>query len=126
MPYEAAKVFLFIGDGSIGFYFMEYDTALRHNLPFTAIMGNDSAWGIDKTFQLAYYGRPVATDLRFVRYDKMVQDVGGHGEFAERSEEIAPAVQRALDSGKPSLVNIVVGPGASPLAEAMIARRKGP
>ena len=121
----AARVFLFIGDGSLGFYAMEYDTAIRHNLPITAIMGNDSAWGIDKTFQLAYFGRAVGTDLRFVRYDKMVEALGGHGEFVERGEDVAPAVQRALDSNKPSLVNIAVRPGASPLAEAMIARRKG-
>ena len=119
-----ARVFLFTGDGSIGFYFMEYDTALRHNLPFTAVMGNDSAWGIDKTFQLAYFGRPVATDLRFVRYDRIVAEVGGHGEYAERAEEVAPAVERALASGKPSLVNVAVAPGASPMAEAMIARRR--
>ena len=119
-----ARVFLFSGDGSIGFYFMEYDTAVRHNLPFTTVMGNDSAWGIDKTFQLAYYDRPIATDLRFVRYDRMVAEVGGHGEYAERADEIAPALQRALDSGKPSLVNIAVAPGASPMAEAMIARRR--
>ena len=119
-----ARVFLFSGDGSIGFYFMEYDTAVRHNLPFTTVMGNDSAWGIDKTFQLAYYGRPIATDLRFVRYDRMAAEMGCHGEYAERADEIAPALQRALDSGKPSLVNIAVAPGASPMAEAMIARRR--
>ena len=119
----SARVFLLTGDGSIGFYFMEYDTAIRYNLPITAIMGNDSAWGIDKTFQLAYFDRAVETDLRFVRYDKLVEDVGGHGEYVERGEDVAPAVQRALDSGLPSLVNIVVKPGASPLAEAMIARR---
>ena len=120
-----ARVFLFIGDGSLGFYFMEYDTAMRHNLPFTAILGNDSAWGIDKTFQLAYFGRAVGTDLRFVRYDKMVEALGGHGEYVERPEDVAPAVGRALESGKPSLVNVVVKPGASPLAEAFIARRRG-
>ena len=120
-----ARVFLFLGDGSVGFYIMEFDTAVRHNLPITAIMGNDSAWGIDKTFQLAYYGRAVGTDLRSVRYDRVVEALGGHGEYVERGDEIAPAVGRALDSGKPSLVNVMVKPGASPLAEAMIAARLG-
>ena len=76
-----AKVFLFIGDGSIGFYAMEFDTAVRHNLPITVVMGNDSAWGIDKNFQLAYYGRAVATDLRFVGYEKIVDTLGGYGEY---------------------------------------------
>ncbi len=118
-----AKVFLFIGDGSIGFYLMEYDTAIRHNLPITAVMGNDAAWGIDKNFQLAYYGRAVGTDLRSVRYDRVGEALGGYGEHVETAEEIGPAIQRALASGKPSLVNITVGSMRSPLADAMIARR---
>ncbi len=118
-----AQVYLFIGDGAFGFYAMEYDTAIRHNLPFTAIMGNDAAWGIDRNFQLAYYGRAVGTDLRTVRYDRVVEALGGHGEYVEESRDIAPAVERATNSGKPSLVNIAVRSIASPLAEAMIARK---
>ena len=118
-----AKVLLFIGDGSFGFHAMEYDTAVRHNLPFTAVMGNDSAWGIDKNFQLSYYGRAVGTDLRTVRYDRVVEALGGYGEYVEGSEHIAPAIQRAIASGKPSLVNITVKSARSPLADAMIARK---
>ena len=120
-----ANVLLFIGDGSIGFYTMEYDTAVRHNLPITAILGNDAAWGIDKTFQIAYYGRAVSTDLRFVRYDHVVEALGGHGEYVEQAAEIGPAVSRAMGSGKPSLVNIKIRSARSPLADAMIARRTG-
>lgn len=125
LAHPEARVLLFIGDGSFGFYAIEYDTAVRHNLPITTIMGNDSAWGIDKNFQLAYFGRAVATDLRFVRYDQMVQALGGHGEYVERPEEIAPALERALVTGKPSLLNIVVRTTPSPLAQAMIASRRG-
>ena len=119
------KVLVFIGDGAFGFYAMEYDTCMRHNIAITTVMGNDSTWGIDKTFQLAYYNRAVATDLRSIRYDKMVEAMGCHSEFVERPEEVAPAVKRALESGLPSLVNAVVRSGPSPLAEAMIARRRG-
>ena len=120
-----SQVLVFSGDGSFGFYTMEYDTCLRHNLPITVVMGNDSNWGIDKTFQLAYYNRAVGTDLRFIRYDRVVEAIGGHAEFVETPEGVAPAVERALNSGLPSLVNVVVRPGASPLADAMIARRTG-
>ena len=121
-----ARVFLFIGDGAFGFYAMEYDTAMRHNLAITAIMGNDAAWGIDRNFQLAYYGRAVGTDLRFVRYDQVVEAMGGYGEYVERGEEVAPAVERAIASGRPSLVNIRVRSVRSPLADAMIARKMAP
>ena len=120
-----SKVLVFSGDGSIGFYTMEYDTCIRHNLPITTVMGNDSNWGIDRTFQLAYFNRSVGTELRTVRYDKVVEAVGGHGEYVEKPEEVGPAVERAINSGLPSLVNIRVRPGASPLADAMIARRTG-
>ena len=125
LAYPDSKVLLFIGDGAFGFYAMEYDTCIRHNLPITTVMGNDSTWGIDQTFQLAYYDRAVATDLRDVRYDRVVEAMGGYAEYVERPEEVAPAVERALASGRPSLVNAIVRSEASPLAEAMIARRTG-
>jgi acetolactate synthase-1/2/3 large subunit len=120
-----SKVLVFSGDGSIGFYTMEYDTCIRHNLPITTVMGNDSNWGIDRTFQLAYFNRSVGTELRTVRYDKVVEAIGGHGEYVDKPEDVGPAVERAIKSGLPSLVNVTVRPGASPLADAMIARRTG-
>ena len=125
LAYPKSKALAFMGDGSFGFYAMEYDTCIRHNLPITGIMGNDSNWGIDRTFQLAYFGRDVGTALRYVRYDQVVAGIGGYAELVEQPDEVAPAVARAIDSGRPSLVNITVKSGASPLADAMIARRTG-
>ena len=117
------RVIVLMGDGSFGFYAMEYDTCIRHDIPITVVMGNDSTWGIDKTFQMAYFNRSVGTDLRFIRYDKMVEAIGGYAEYVESPGDVSPAVERALASGRPSLVIIVVRSGASPLAEATIARR---
>ena len=120
-----SKVLVITGDGSFGFYTMEFDTCIRHNLPITVVMGNDATWGIDKTFQMAYYNRAVGTDLRPVRYDQVVEAIGGYAEHVEDPNGVSPAVERALASGWPSLVDISVRPGASPLADAMIARRTG-
>ena len=125
LAHPESKVLVFIGDGAFGFYPMEYDTCIRHNPPITTIMGNDATWGIDKTFQVAYFDRAVATDLRSVRYDKMVEAIGGYAEYVENPNDVAPAVERALGSNLPSLVNVIVRSGASPLADAMIARRRG-
>ena len=125
LAHPESKTLALMGDGSFGFYTMEYDTCIRHNLPITVVMGNDSTWGIDKTFQLAYFDRAVGTDLRFIRYDRVVDAIGGHAEYVEKPEEVAPAVERAFASGRPSLVNVAVRSGASPLADAMIARRTG-
>ena len=120
-----SKVLVFIGDGAFGFYTMEFDTCIRHNLPITTVLGNDATWGIDKTFQVAYYGRAVGTDLRHIRYDKVVEAIGGYTEHVEEPADVGAAVGRALASGRPSLVDISVRSGASPLASAMIARRTG-
>ena len=109
-----SKVLVFIGNGAFGFYTMEYDTCVRHNLPITTVLGNDSTWGIDKTFQVAYYGRAVGTDLRHIRYDKVVEAIGGYTEHVEEPGDVAGAVGRALASGQPSLVDVKVRSGASP------------
>jgi acetolactate synthase-1/2/3 large subunit len=53
--------------------------------------------------------RAVATGLSFTRYEKVVEALGGHGEYVERPEEIRPAMERALSAGKPALVNIKIG-----------------
>jgi acetolactate synthase-1/2/3 large subunit len=118
-----ADVLLLIGDGSFGFYGIEYDTAVRHGAAFTGIMGNDALWGIDRNFQLAYYGRAVGTELRPVRYDRMVEALGGHGEHVVEASGLVPAIERARASGRASLVDVAVRNTPCPLADAMIARR---
>lgn len=124
VAYPDSRVFMLTGDGAFGFNGMEFDTAVRHKLNIVAMVGNDSAWGIDRQIQLGLYGRAVATDLLQTRYDQMVQGLGGYGEFVERSEDLAPALERALAAGKPALLNIAVARAISPRAEAAIGRRK--
>ncbi len=124
LAYPESRVIMLTGDGSFGFNAMEFDTAVRHKLNIVAILGNDSAWGIDRQIQLGLYGRPVATDLFQTRYEQVVQGLGGYGEFVERPEDLEAALQRAFASGRPALLNVVVQRAISPRAEAAIARRK--
>ncbi len=124
IAYPNSRVFMVTGDGAFGFNGMEFDTAVRHKLNIVGLLGNDSAWGIDRQIQLGLYGRPVATDLLQTRYDQMVQGLGGYGEFVERPDDLKPALERALASGKPALLNIAVERAISPRAEAAIGRRK--
>ncbi|HJL82057.1 MAG TPA: thiamine pyrophosphate-dependent enzyme, partial [Gammaproteobacteria bacterium] len=104
------RVLIIYGDGSFGLNGFEYDTALRFNLPIVGIVGVDGAWGQMARPQAAVYGakRVIATTLNFTRYDKIVEAMGGHGEFCERPEEIGPALERAFASGKAALVNVVM------------------
>jgi acetolactate synthase-1/2/3 large subunit len=124
LAYPKSRVFMLTGDGAFAFNGMEFDTAVRHGLDIVAIVGNDSAWGIDRQIQLGLYGRAVATDLRQSRYDQVVQGLGGHGEFVERPEDLKPALERALAAGKPALVNVAIERAISPRGEAAIGRRK--
>ena len=100
VAYPDSRVFMLTGDGAFGFNGMEFDTAVRHRLNIVAIVGNDSAWGIDRQIQLGLYGRAVATDLRQTRYDQMVQGLGGYGEFVERPDDLKPSLERALAAGQ--------------------------
>lgn len=102
------RVLIIYGDGSFGLNGFEYDTAIRFNLPIVGIVGNDAAWGQMIRPQATIYGsnRLVATKLNYTRYDKVVEAMGGHGEYVERPEDIRPALERAFASGKPALVNV--------------------
>ena len=113
-----------MGDGAFGFNAMEYDTAVRHNIPIVGILGNDAAWGIDRQIQLGLYGKPVATDLLPTRYDTVVNGLGGYGENVENPDELGDAIDRAFKSDKPSLINVAIQRAISPRAEASISRWK--
>ncbi|MFN2164913.1 MAG: thiamine pyrophosphate-dependent enzyme, partial [Anaerolineae bacterium] len=104
------RVLIIYGDGSFGLNGFEYDTAVRFELPIVGIVGVDGAWGQMIRPQAAVYGanRVVATKLNFTRYDKIVEAMGGHGEYCTRPEEIGPALERAFASRKPALVNVVI------------------
>jgi acetolactate synthase-1/2/3 large subunit len=121
-----AKVILVSGDGSFGFHIMEFSTAVRHGTPFVAVIGNDCAWGMIKNDQLGLYGdqRVVGTELGLIRYDKVVEDLGGYGELVQDPDDIAPALQRALASGLPACINVVTECTQSPITEALLSQRK--
>ena len=110
------------GDGAVGFHLMEFDTAVRHNLPFVAIVGNDAGWNAERRLQARMYGedRIFACDLLPSRYDLVVKALGGHGEHVTKPAELDAALDRAFASGLPSLVNVAIEP-----AEAPIVRRNG-
>ena len=122
LAYPDRRSISLTGDGSFGFNGMEFDTAVRHGINVVSIMGNDAAWGIDRQIQLKVYGKAVATDLLPTRYDKVVEGLGGHGEYVSDPDQLEGAIKRAFNAKKPSLVNIDIQRAISPRAEAAIAR----
>ena len=110
--------FAILGDGTFGFHGMEFDTAVRHEVPIIAIVGNDAAWAAERHRQARIYGedRIVASDLLPTRYDEVVRALGGHGEYVDRPEQIRPAIERAITSGRPACVNVMIQSIPSPAA----------
>ncbi|MFN2464827.1 MAG: acetolactate synthase [Candidatus Dormibacteria bacterium] len=108
------QVVLLLGDGAAGFSLMEFDTMVRHRLPVVAIVGNNSAWGLEKHPMEMMFGWSVAAELNpGARYDRVVEALGGHGEYVTRPAEIGPAIDRAFASGLPALVNVACDPGVA-------------
>jgi acetolactate synthase-1/2/3 large subunit len=105
-----APVIAMLGDGTFGFHMAEFDTAVRYRLPFVAVVGNDAAWNAEHQIQLRSYGaeRAHGCELLPSRYDLVAEALGGHGELVTRAAELAPALERALASGKPACVNVMI------------------
>lgn len=106
-----SPVFIIYGDGSFGLNGFEYEAAIRQDIPFVGVIGNDAAWTQIRRGQKQFFGeaRSVATKLEFTRYDKVVEAMGGHGEYVERPQDMRAAIDRALASGKPACVNVKIG-----------------
>ena len=105
------QVLIYFGDGSFGFNGMEFDTFVRHELPVVAVISNDSAWGMVKHWHRKTYGEERLTGTLLKprqRYDKMVEALGGYGEYVDRIEDIKPALARAFASGLPACINVEV------------------
>jgi acetolactate synthase-1/2/3 large subunit len=108
------QVCLLLGDGAFGFAGMEFDTLVRHGVPVVAVMGNNGIWGLEKHPMEFLYGYSVAADLQpELRYDKVVEALGGHGELVSRPDELKPALERAFASGRPTLVNVLTDPSVA-------------
>ncbi len=110
--YPDKRVLVVIGDGSVGFNFMEFHTAIRNNLPIVAVVANDTLWGMIAHSQQLRLGHAIkdGTELGLVRYDKMVEALGGFGAFVEKPEDIRPAIEAAFKSGKTACINVMVDP----------------
>jgi acetolactate synthase-1/2/3 large subunit len=111
-----APVFAVLGDGTFGFHMSEFETAVRRNLPFVAVVGNDSRWNAEHNLQIRDYGadRAHGCELLPARYDLVVAALGGHGELVEHPDQMAPAIERALASKKPACINVMTESIAAP------------
>ncbi len=110
------QVIVLSGDGSFGMNGMEIDTMVRKNIPAIIVISNNGGWAGAGVMNA---GR----DLGFSRYDEMAKVFGAHGEFVERPEDIRPALERAIASGKPAVINVITDPSARSSTQSFAAYR---
>ncbi|WP_375407941.1 oxalyl-CoA decarboxylase [uncultured Methylobacterium sp.] len=100
------------GDSAFGFSGMEVETICRYDLPICIVVFNNN--GIYRGTDIDPTGRDPGTTV-FVkdsRYDKMMEAFGGVGVNVTTPDELSRAVNEAMDSGKPTLINAVIDPEA--------------
>ncbi|HZT24421.1 MAG TPA: oxalyl-CoA decarboxylase [Pseudolabrys sp.] len=110
---ETGKPVLAIeGDSAFGFSGMEIETICRYNLPVCVVIFNND--GIYRGTDVNPLGNDPATTVfvKGARYDKMIEAFGGVGVNATTPDELKRAVNAAMDSGKPTLINAVIDPAA--------------
>ena len=116
-----SKVVCIIGDGAMGFHFQELETALRNGLPVIYLVLCDKQWGMVKLSQSIGLGmlRPVIhtdqqgtinADFEEIQFDKVAEAMGCHGERVADPADLEAALQRCVDSGKPSVIHVDVDP----------------
>jgi acetolactate synthase-1/2/3 large subunit len=105
------QVCLLLGDGAFGFAGMEFDTLARHGLPVVGVMGNNGIWALEHHPMKFLYGYSVAAELRpETPYEKVVEALGCEGVAVRDPAELRPALERAFESGRPTLVNVLTDP----------------
>ena len=134
----------FVGDGGFLMTGQEIATAFHHSVNPVILVFNNQMYGTIRMYQERTYPHRVSgTALTNPDFARFIEAFGGHGEVVEKTEELVPAVQRALASGKPALVEIRMNPEqvtnratiadlraqsgkASPAAALPAAAKRGP
>ncbi|HMK87840.1 MAG TPA: thiamine pyrophosphate-binding protein [Steroidobacteraceae bacterium] len=110
-------VMLLTSDSSFLFHISELETAARLKLPLVCVVGVDHQWGLEVGVYKRTFGKGSAeTGVHWskeVRFDKIGEGFGCHGEYVERAENIGPAIQRAYASGKTAVIHVPIDPNVN-------------
>lgn len=105
------QVCIVYGDGGFGLTGFDVESYVRFNLPIVSIVGNNGAWNQTTQGVVRRGMRGIGTYLsQDTDYAKIMEGMGGHAERVTDPEEIRPALERAFNSGKPALLDVVTDP----------------
>jgi thiamine pyrophosphate-dependent acetolactate synthase large subunit-like protein len=107
--YQGHPIVCVTGDGGIGYTLMEIDTMAKHKLPVIVIVYNNNAWGTWTQASREPWALPIHLFQENLRYDKVAEALGGHGEYVSRPADFKPALERAyqvaVKESRPSVIN---------------------
>jgi acetolactate synthase I/II/III large subunit len=110
-------VMLLTSDSSFMFHIAELETAARQKLPLVCVVGVDHQWGLEVGVYKRTFDQPSPQPgvhwSKEVRFDKIAEGFGCHGEYVEKGEEISAAVERAYASGRTAVVHVCIDPKAN-------------
>ena len=108
--YQGHPVVAVTGDAGFGYTAMEVETLSKYRFPAVIVVYNNNAWGTWSGQQNNTIGLPVHLFQENLRYDKLGEALGAHGEYVTRADEMRPALERAyqvaLDESRPSVINV--------------------
>lgn len=106
----------FVGDGGFTMLMGEFATAVKYNLPITVVIIKNNTLGQIKWEQIVFLGNPeYGCELKEIDFAKFAEACGGLGFTVEKPEDIAPALEKALNCGKPAIVEVYVDPFEPPM-----------
>ena len=119
------RVVVISGDGAFLSGGLSIEAAFQENVPITVVIDNNGGLTTISQQQERLFAdeRHVATDFRDIPFHTMFEGMGGHGELVEKPEDLQPALERALSSGKTACVNVRTRSAISPIVLATTSKR---
>lgn len=114
----SCRVFCLMGDGGMGYHLADLETALRIDTPVVTIVMNNAAFGFSYDVQRYLHPQserlPDATDFLDLDFASIARSFGAHGERVTDPDEFLPALRRAVDSGRPAIIDCAVSKNVTP------------
>jgi thiamine pyrophosphate-dependent acetolactate synthase large subunit-like protein len=108
-PYKGHPIVCITGDAGFGYTAMEIDTLAKYRLPAVIIVYNNNAWGTWTGATQDPRAMPIHLFQENLRYDKLAEALGGHGEYVTRPAAFRPALERAyqvaMREARPAVIN---------------------
>ncbi len=92
------------GDGAAGFNFMEMQSAAREGIKITTVVFAEGSWTMEEPNERMLYGKTFGTNQGTIRWDRVAEGLGCHGEYVDKIEEVEPGLQRAKAAKGPAAV----------------------